>query len=193
MIGEWCFFKSYFNSETCDYIIENAKNLPSGDAQTGVDEVVGGVDLTYRRSKVSFIKFHDANFSFLFDDIMRLAIRANNDFFNFHISKFDYIQFAEYDSANQGEYKQHHDVFWMNNDPLYHRKLSAVIQLTDPDSYEGGDLELLNLSMNGPNKNDLRQRGTIIFFPSFTMHRANPVTKGIRHSLAIWIDGPKWR
>ena len=129
---------------------------------------------------------------FLFTEIWKLALQANDEWFDFHISKFDYIQFAEYNSNVNGEYKRHHDIFYMNNDPKYHRKLSAVIQLTDPSEYEGGDLELYGINSAVP-KDMFRNQGSVIFFPSFVEHAALPVTKGIRNSLAIWIDGPKWR
>jgi PKHD-type hydroxylase len=134
----------------------------------------------------------DNRFKFLFDTLWLTAIQANNDFFNVHITKLDYVQLAEYSAEYKGEYKDHHDVFWINNDPIYHRKLSCIIQLTDPNEYEGGEFELIDTNQF-PNANDIKQQGTIIYFPSFFLHRAKPVTKGVRYSIAAWFDGPKWR
>jgi PKHD-type hydroxylase len=121
----------------------------------------------------------------------KMAIQANDDYFDFHLSKIEYMQLAEYDSAYQGEYKKHHDVFWMNNDPKYHRKISAVVQLTDPSTYEGGNFEVF--ADQKPNAEELRTQGTAIFIPSFLNHQATQVTSGVRYSLACWFDGPKWR
>ena len=42
-------------------------------------------------------------------------------------------------------------------------------------------------------KEQLRQKGTIIIFPSFIRHRVTPVTKGVRKSLVVWVDGPRFR
>jgi PKHD-type hydroxylase len=81
----------------------------------------------------------------------------------------------------------------MNGDPHFHRKLTCVIQLTDPTTYEGGDFEMYDLSQNAPDKEEIRQQGTAIFLPSFISHAALPVTEGTRHSLAVWMEGPKWR
>jgi len=53
-------------------------------------------------------------------------------------------------------------------------------------------LELYDLH-GYPNKNELREQGTAIFFPSFITHAALPVTSGLRYSIAAWFDGPKWR
>ena len=90
----------------------------------------------------------------------------------------------------EGEYKKHHDVFWINNDQ-FHRKLSCVVQLTDPNEYEGGDFEMFDLT-EYPNAQEVRAQGSTIFFPSFVPHQAHPVTKGKRYSLAVWFEGPKW-
>jgi PKHD-type hydroxylase len=80
----------------------------------------------------------------------------------------------------------------MNGDPEYHRKLTAVIQLTDPSTYDGGDFELYDITQY-PDKTELREQGTVIFMPAFTPHAALPVTRGVRYSLACWFDGKKWQ
>ena len=71
------------------------------------------------------------------------------------------------------------------------RKLSFAIQLSDPDDYEGGNVQLLDEAGNQyvvP-----RQRGTIVLFDSRTQHRVCKVTKGIRKSLVGWTVGPRWK
>jgi len=190
MKGEWCYFKSYFTPEQCNRILEEGLKLPEKDAKMGLQGELDNSE--HRRSKIRFIQKTDPNFTWLFDELWKLAIRANDDWFKFNVTKISYIQLAEYDESYQGEYKRHHDVFWMNNDPEYHRKLTAVIQLTDPNTYEGGQLELWNL-VQYPNPDEVRQQGTAFFFPSFLEHHATPVTKGTRYSLACWFDGPKWQ
>lgn len=71
------------------------------------------------------------------------------------------------------------------------RKLSFVLQLSSPEEYEGGNLQLLD-------ENDKcyfapRVRGTLIVFDSRTKHRVIKVTKGIRKSLVGWVVGPRWK
>jgi PKHD-type hydroxylase len=192
MRGEWCYFKSAFTQEECEYILKEGLKLPSKKAVMGVSEVNALTDEKYRRSDIRFILKSHTKFEFLFDKLWKLAIHANNDWFNFHITKLDYIQLAEYPSEIQGEYKKHHDVFWINNDPIYHRKLTCVVQLTDPTTYKGGDFQLFNVC-EFPNSEEIRTIGTAVFIPSFVYHAATPVTEGVRHSLAVWFDGPKWR
>ena len=72
----------------------------------------------------------------------------------------------------------------------YIRKLSFSLQLSDSDSYEGGQFQILDgkSSYIVP-----RQRGTLVFFDSRTPHRVRKVTKGVRKSIVGWIMGPRWR
>ena len=190
MNGEWCYFKNRFSVDTCEYLIQEGLKLPKEEAKIGVTASSLKVDET-RKSRISFIQKNNPIFQNVFDELWKMAIQGNDDFFNFHLSKLDYLQFAEYDSSYEGNYKRHQDVFWINNDLKYHRKLTCVIQLTDPYKYEGGDLEIFSNSKI--DANEIRTQGTAIFFPSFTDHQANPVTKGTRYSLTAWFDGPKWR
>lgn len=71
------------------------------------------------------------------------------------------------------------------------RKLSFVLQLSDPDDYEGGNLQLL--SEDGKSYFAPRKRGTMIIFDSRTQHRVLKVTKGTRKSLVGWVVGPRWK
>lgn len=71
------------------------------------------------------------------------------------------------------------------------RKLSVVIQLSDPDDYEGGNLQLLDES--GRSYIAPRIKGTIILFDSRTQHRVLKVTKGVRKSIVGWAVGPRWK
>jgi PKHD-type hydroxylase len=71
------------------------------------------------------------------------------------------------------------------------RKLSFVLQLSDPDDYEGGNLQLLDES--GASYFAPRLRGTVILFDSRTQHRVLPVKSGLRKSIVGWTVGPRWK
>lgn len=193
MIGEWCYFKSYFSKEYCEDIIKTAKLIDPQEASMGLSETgTSHQNLDYRRSKVRFLNSGDWRFQKLFDDLWKVILTANKDWFNFHLTKMDFVQLAEYDASYKGEYKAHHDVFWINKDPFYHRKLTALVQLSNPDEYEGGNFEILEANP-APTPEEMKDQGTVIVFPSFYRHQANPVTKGTRYSIASWVEGPKWR
>jgi PKHD-type hydroxylase len=190
MRGEWCYFKSHFSKDVCNEILRLSKEIPQQQGTVGSSSGVISIN-EHRKSKVKFIQSTNLDYDAVFSEIWKLAIKANDEWFRFNISKLDYMQLAEYNFMESSEYKSHQDVFWLNNDSIYHRKLTCVVQLTNPTEYEGGDLELYNVSEH-PNRNEIRQQGTVIFFPSFVYHAALPITSGIRNSLACWFEGTKW-
>lgn len=83
----------------------------------------------------------------------------------------------------QGHYDWHPDA--ATTSPL--RKLTFTLQLSEADSYEGGDLEIQGF---GTAK---REVGSMIFFPSFFWHRITPVTSGERLALVGWVHGASFR
>jgi len=78
------------------------------------------------------------------------------------------------------------------------RKLSVTCSLSNPEDYEGGELEFDFRNMD-PDKQSVRKcaeikpRGSIVVFPSHVWHRVKPVTKGTRYSLVIWNLGYPFR
>ncbi len=71
------------------------------------------------------------------------------------------------------------------------RKLSFSLQLSDPDDYEGGNVQLLDET--GKSYIVPRQRGTMVLFDSRTQHRVLKVKKGTRKSIVGWVVGPRWK
>lgn len=192
---EWCYFKQFFTEEECNKIISDSESYTKHNGTIGTQEGFKEVNNS-RRSTVRFITKEDEKFKWLFDKLWYLARSCNHDHFHFDISVLDFIQVADYDSANLGQYSDHHDVIWINHNHPYHRKLSATINLSKPDSYEGGDFEFTYLQYRSPsdvNNQEMREQGTAIFFPSFISHAVRPVTKGTRYSITAWFEGPKWR
>lgn len=187
MKGEWCYFHNVFTPEQCDFIVKTGLLIPSKKATLGVDGEL--TDTQYRNSEVRFIQSTNPTFQFVFDKLWKCAIQANRDWFQFNINKLDYIQLSEYNP--NGFYSKHHDVFWMNGDPIYHRKITCVVQLTDDTTYKGGDFEMFNIQQH-PDPLQIRKQGSVIFFPSFIEHQAGVVTEGTRYSLAAWFEGPKF-
>lgn len=187
MIGEWAYIKSYFTPEQCDSIIQEALILPEQKAKLGPSS--DRVDNEWRRSSIRAITRKSA-WIYLFNELDKVVESINNQWFQVDYKFLPAIQFATYDGENQSFYKRHQDVFLA---PLpTQRKLSVTVQLSDPDSYCGGDLQFLDVG-HYPKVENLRARGTVCVFPSIIFHEVTPVTKGIRHSLAGWYEGPHWR
>jgi PKHD-type hydroxylase len=69
------------------------------------------------------------------------------------------------------------------------RKLAFTVQLSDPGTYDGGDLEFLPGGVIAMS----RTRGAAIVFPAFLCHRVSRVTRGWRYSLVGGALGPPFK
>ena len=106
------------------------------------------------------------------------------------------IQYTEYNYNEESEIKDHygwHMDSTIKTPMVFDRKISFSLQLTSDDEYTGCDLELGNNFMNDEIKSAMRERGTLILFPSFLAHRVTPITGGTRKALVGWCRGPKFR
>jgi len=182
--GEHAFttWQNGFSNEEIDEIIR------IGEAGTKTLAVINvdSVDTSYRSTEVSWIH-HTHESDWLYGRIAYIIQNVNSQFYGFDIHGLcESLQFSVYTEDNKGHYDWHQDI-GNTNSP---RKLSIVIQLTDPSEYEGGDLEIL--SSREPSVIN-KQKGLAAVFPSYILHRVTPVTKGVRKTLVAWITGPKFR
>ena len=139
-----------------------------------------------RKSSIKWIN-HDEYSAWLYDKIIDLAMKANNELWDFNLhSVIDSIQYTEY-YDDGGHYNWHVDI---GPRSINHRKISITVQLSDPEEYEGGDFELWT---GGEFKTLPKSKGDAILFPSFLMHRITPITKGTRKSLVLWIGGGSYK
>ena len=182
MRPQYWFSRAHLSAEDCDKIITFGESYPSQDGTVGLNDGNFGVN-DMRRSIVRWLPRQ----SDVGHMMMQLFTHTNRDF-AFDCAEIYNIQFTEYRGDNSGHYDWHADVSW-GADAQYDRKLPMSIQLSDPDEYRGGDFELRN--SNPPE--GLRDRGSVIIFPAYLLHRVTPVTAGIRRSLVTWIEGPRWR
>lgn len=173
--------KGFLDDAVMDRLIaDHAPQMTQGTLLTGHGNT------QVRRSHVVFIKKR-ASTRWLYSRIMELAEEINRRFFCVDISSIEgNIQLARYDASELGFYNWHTD--FSRNAPR--RKISVSIQLSHPQEYEGGDLELF---FSGEPYQCDKERGDFIAFPSFMLHRVTPVTRGTRWSLVAWISGSRWR
>lgn len=183
-VGENSFatWENGFTDEQLARVVELGDALELSSASVGS----GNVDDKIRRSETGWMELNQ-NTSFIYDLLGFISRQLNGQFFDFDIFGFvEHLQYTVY-RDNGGHYDWHLD----RGDPsMAPRKLSLVLQLSDPSEYEGGDLELFVGSE--PTRIE-RKKGLLVAFPSFVLHRVTPVTSGIRRSLVVWLSGPKFR
>ena len=174
------YFNSAITDELCDLIIATGVEKAHEDAAINSG---GEEDTSYRRGKIAWLK--DAWVESMLGAYVERANKEAN--WNFILDDKELIQFATYDK--QDFYRYHRDCDIVQ--PKY-RKLSVTVQLSDPETYWGGDLFIRHFwgEKNLPINEELRNRGTVIVVPSLLLHSVTRVIKGTRHSLVQWYSGP---
>jgi PKHD-type hydroxylase len=180
----WCWNDNIFTEKEIERIIVIGKRLAPKRAETGGS---GQDCLEVRRSFVSWIGANSET-NWIFKRITDFAVENNKMFWNFELNKLERLQFTHYLSEENGAYFPHIDPMEWNLS--FNRKLSMCLQLSDPSSYEGGELKL---HLSGRPTTISKKKGMAVFFPSHTLHEVTPVTKGERFSLVAWIHGPNLR
>jgi PKHD-type hydroxylase len=172
-----------FTDEELEKILDHLKTLPTNAGGVG-----GSSDVSpdIRKSQIAWLS-NTPEISWFYDRMAFVARQLNAKFYNFDLYGFlEDMQFTIYKDDNESHYTWHID---MSDQAPAPRKLSLVLQLSDPSEYEGGELQTMTGSTNAVDK----QKGLIAAFPSYMVHRVTPVTKGTRYSIVIWVCGPSFK
>tara|TARA_R100000908_G_scaffold21832_1_gene8612 strand:+ start:32 stop:640 length:609 start_codon:yes stop_codon:yes gene_type:complete len=191
--NQYWYYKKIIPERICDEIVSFFKGKEKKKAIVGDNKL----DLKIRQSSVVFDQEN-----WWIDHLINPYIKNANikSGWNFDIDYPETHQFTEY------KINQHYD-WHMDEHPKPYktkdfkhnkiRKLSMSLCLSHEDSYEGGDLLLSTLESNNKKKTftvkEIKGKGSLIVFPSYTFHKVKPVTKGTRHSLVIWYLGNPYR
>lgn len=174
-----------FTEEELNSIKNIGLSLPMTDAFVNDDDSVDCDEI--RKSKVSWISNNQETY-WIYDKLAFVARSINSKFFNFDLFGFiEDMQFTEYVGEAKAHYTWHQDISSTSPAP---RKLSLVLQLSDPDEYEGGELQTMTSAE--PSIVD-KKKGMITAFPSWALHRVTPVTSGTRHTVVVWVAGPSFK
>lgn len=183
LVENWAYWDDVFTPEECDAII-NIGNKKQFEKAGFANPDDAPADPGYRISDISWLDELDV--PFVYDRLTAVVNQINLKCFNFDLFGFtEDLQFTKY-QAPGSTYKFHIDKVFGGAV----RKLSMVIQLSDPNTYTGGDLEL---KYGEVSEKMGRKRGSVFFFPSYVVHRVTPVTEGTRYSLVTWLGGPPFK
>ena len=138
--------------------------------------------------------------------------KANDEFFHYNLNCIDgeSMQYTQYGLNERYDWHQDEGIAglykpqasggrddqmlvqdFINKGAQTIRKLSAIVQLSHEEDYEGGATQIRDVDQTL--YTIPRKRGTIVFFDSRLAHRAKTVTMGMRKSLITWAVGPRWR
>jgi len=203
-MNTYYYFKNVFSDLFCNEVIKY------GNSQNEILARTGGTEnkKLNKKEKKQLLKIRNSNVSWLdqewiYREIRPFLIEANKQAgWNYHFDYLESIQFTKY-KLNQ-HYGWHIDDYPkpFNNDCENinwrgkTRKISAVIILSDPNDYKGGEL-MFKYFQGEKTKidsvKDMLPKGSIIIFPSYVLHQVTPVIDGLRYSLVVWTLGYPFR
>ena len=174
-----------FSPKQCQMVIDKGMSLKKEEAKVGMGKLEGGLDIKKRITSISWIPFKDM--PEMYRDIEATMLKANGNHFGFDGMRLTEVaQFTHYLEGGFYDWHMDNDVSGKLQPPV--RKISMTLLLSDPSTFEGGELEF----MSDGKKAKLKQ-GQAIFFASWLQHRVKPVTKGERKSLVMWFGGPSFK
>ena len=134
-----------------------------------------------RRGRVSWVD--DAPLKARMWEIVQ---EINATYFGFELEGIlEPLQYAAYGVGDR--FGWHVD---MAADQKPYRKLSLSVQLSAPEDYDGGELEM---QLGCWTRQMPKGRGDVIAFPTWAPHRVEPVSRGTRHALVVWAHGAPFR
>ncbi len=183
-----CFWEGFLTDQDINHILSRPEWFNNKEAQIG-NGTGGVVDKEKRTTNVSWMGC-DSNNHEIWQKITTAIWAANRQFFQFDLTGcYEHAQLGAYSEKDSGHYDWHIDSGLET--VTIPRKLSMALLLSDPSEFEGGNLEFM--SENDKVTVADQKRGRAWFFPSWTLHRVTPVTRGLRRSLVIWAGGPAFK
>ena len=180
---QWCLHEAAFTPKECDHITSALDKLTAHDGT-----VNGGPGLEVndkvRDSQVIWVQAESFE---LTNHLAQLVSNSNAAHFHFDLLGLnEQLQYTRYDE--HGHYDWHLDRMPPGFHGVLPRKLSATLLLND--DFEGGQLQF-KIGV-GEVKMEI-EKGSLVVFPSFLLHRVTGVTSGVRKSLVAWFCGPAFK
>ncbi len=175
-----------FTTAEMDQIEAYGDQLAADEATIAESSALDVVREKIRVTRTAWL-FPTPESKWIYDRLQRVVRNLNDRVYQFDLSGFsEPFQYSVYHGSESGHYDWHVD---QGNLPT-RRKLSISVQISDPSLYEGCDLQFHggHRIETGP-----RDRGAVIAFPSYVLHRVTPCTKGIRKALVAWTTGAQFK
>ena len=180
----WIALDKIFTNQELNEIVTQADQVKKVSSTVG-----SGAVSDYRVCDIAWLESDEieSDFDWIYATLADAISQANNEHFQFDLTYLTALQYTVYNGNDHSNYQKHLDV----GRQFPNRKLSFSVQLSDDAEYTGGDLRFHYIK-NQPEVAP-REKGTVVFFPSWIVHDVTPVTQGKRRSLVGWVNGPNFK
>jgi PKHD-type hydroxylase len=184
------YWENFLTDEDINFILslpewnnlETAGVGGSGNSGNAIDQKI-------RNGKIGWMTLNNDTKA-VWHKLTEVISEVNSKFFHFDLRGcYEPAQLTLYQSDGKDHYNWHTD--FATSDRSVPRKLSMSLLLSDTSDFEGGELQVKTIDDNPITLT--QARGRALFFPSYTLHRVTPVTRGIRKSLVLWVGGPEFK
>lgn len=192
----YVFWDGLFTDEELDKVKEYCHSLELVTGTTVGKDGEMDENNDSRKSDIAWANPNDESM-WIFERLAWVTEKINDRFYEFNLNGFGAFQYTVYDGEKNQKYDYHMDTILGTEKPVdmpETRKLSMSLILSDPADYEGGEFYIQSGSPEQEKLLKMEQlKGRILAFPSFMIHGVAPVTKGIRESIVVWVEGPKFK
>ena len=176
------FVKNIFSERFLFDIDEYASHQQLENGGTGtIEDPNNSIEL--RSTKIHWMtneKYKDSLLP-IYQEIGAIVRRINDSMWGYSYNGYESFQYSEYEVGDHFN--------WHNDQANFTgptRKISFSLGLSNSNEYEGGDLVIKTSFKENHYKLD---RGDIIVFPSWVLHKVTSVTKGKRRVVVGWGEG----
>ena len=183
---EWWRWIKFFSTEEIIKINEKINTLPFFQENKNAP-AYSDTGESKKSCYVKVIKWDEI--SSMFDVAKQEAFKVARKEFKYDVWDFNYSTMVNFNTYSPGgQYDWHRDI--SPQSLKYDFKMTFIINLSD-EKFEGGEF---NLNFGDPQViEELDKPGSMILFPSYTLHKVNPIITGCRKTLTIFIEGPPFR
>ncbi len=177
------FGKNMFNERFLFDIDEYVSHQQLENGGTGTVENPNN-SIQLRSTKIHWMtneKYKDSLLP-IYQEISSKVRRINDSIWSYNYDGYQSFQYSEYDVGDHFDWHIDTNQFTGKNI----RKVSFSLGLSNKNEYEGGDLILKTSVEENHYKLD---RGDLIVFPSWVLHKITPITKGKRRVVVGWGEG----
>lgn len=183
------YYENFLTEEEINKILAYPEWMNCDKAYVGMSNSSAEINPIIRKTDVSWIGLRPDT-AWLWERITNVIADVNRQYFKFDLTGcYEPIQLGIYKADDGGHYDWHIDA--SPGDVNVPRKLSMALLLSDKSEFEGGEFQIK--TVNDEVRTVETAKGRAWFFPSYTLHKITPVTKGVRRSLVVWVGGPEFK